>query len=443
MNDDSSPILDVDSKPHRKGSTYDVQDPLYHRHLWLDQLRSVIVIFSFIASLTWLFSGNIRGGEIPVGPTWLNFGYRYVDFFPRMITLVDIGSQIFMFIMGLSLSISFQTKAQKKGYKYAWISVFNRVFVFFWLVEVLLMDFIHFYLNDIIILGVWVVLTIIIIVLRNTFFKQSDAALYISLIWSIVSCIIWFFKYDIDLWTVFFNHPLAHFAWATLLGALGIFTIKRPDIRIIIPGILLGIHYYLWERFRYWGIQVFVGTHFEFHFMIPFELMGMGIVGMTATCVWDWIHMDPTDFKVGFKKRFVPLMVLTCIGHFITDFFQTADSEGVTASIILLAVAFSSMLAMTMYAMEYYIKYDIPFLTAIGKNALFLLLLQAVLVIPYRIVWPGGGGDFRSMVQEWFNVSTQTHILVNLMGCIAFLIPIVILIITGWILDKYKIHIKV
>ncbi len=98
------------------------------------------MFFYFIASLTWVFSADIRALEYPIGPTWLNFGYKYVDFYPRMITLIDLGSQVFMFILGLSLSISFRNKLVKKGVLYAWISVINRVCVFFWIGQVIFSD---------------------------------------------------------------------------------------------------------------------------------------------------------------------------------------------------------------------------------------------------------------------------------------------------------------
>ena len=94
------------------------------------------------------------------------------------------------------------------------------------------------------------------------------------------------------------------------------------------------------------------------------------------------------------------------------------------------------------YGIDVYVKYHAKFLTSIGSNGLFLFILQAILTIPYVILWPNGGNDFRIMVSDWFNVS-RTHVLVNVLGLIAFLLPIMILVATSWILNKLNIRIKV
>ncbi|MHA1111945.1 MAG: hypothetical protein ACTSRE_12630 [Promethearchaeota archaeon] len=418
------------------------ESSLHPRYRWLDLLRGVYLLFFFIASLTWMFSADIRALEYPIGPTWLNFGYKYVDFYPRMITLIDLGSQIFMFILGLSLSISFHSKLEKKGVIFAWISVINRVCVFFLIAQVIFSDLLTYNVNDIVVLSIWTLGTIISVIFRNTKFKKRDFRFIIGLIWSLSSVILWFFKMDADIWTIFFGNDLAYLAWGTLFGALGIFLIRNPDYRIIIPICLMGIHFFLWEVYSEWNIILLSGTSFEFSFMVPFKLMGLSAVALTSTCVWDWMHKDPNDIKLGIKSRVIPLMSITFIGQFVIDFFQTADSDSLNASIVFLGIALSCAFAMLAKAIDSFYKFNIPILTNLGKNALFLFIFQSLLMIPYRLIWPGGGQYFRTMVSQWFGVTT-THALVNFMGILAFIIPITILILFAWILNRLKIHIRI
>ena len=440
MEKNPPPSLDNDSVS--KKSSEISQQESHPRYRWIDQFRGVYLVFFFIASLTTVFSKKILDIEFPIGPTWLNFGYNYADFYPRMITLVDLGSQVFMYILGLTLTISFRRKLEAKGSKYAWISIFTRVCVFFWIALVMYTDYVIFNVNDIVLLVIWAVVTITVVILRNTRFKNTDLRLIFGFLWSISSMLLWYFKFDSNIWTIFFGNSLAYFAWATLVGAVCVYLIRKPDYRIIIPICLMGMHFFLWEKSQSWSIPVLSSTLFEFPFMVPFDVLGLISVAITATCVWDWMNMDPKDHKVGIRKRVVPLMSITFIGQYVIDFFQTADSEGTDTSIVFLGIALSCAFCMLAKAIDLYYDFNSRVLTSLGKNGLFLLIFQSVLIIPYRLIWPNGGQDFRKMVSLWLEVST-THALVNLMGILAFLIPMIILAVSAWILDKFKIYVRI
>ena len=112
-------------------------------------------------------------------------------------------------------------------------------------------------------LSIWGLVTVIAAVLRNTKYKTGDFRLIIGVLWSFSSVVLWFFKLDSDFWTIFFGNGLAHFAMATLLSALSVYLIRKPDYRIIIPIGLMGVHFFLWEILGDWSVSVLTGTSIE------------------------------------------------------------------------------------------------------------------------------------------------------------------------------------
>ena len=106
---------------------------LHPRYRWLDQLRGVTVLFLLVAFLTWEFSSKLYLGQPPpLGPTWMNHGTRYAKFIPSIITVIDMGSSLFMNVMGISLAISFRSKVKKKGLGYTWATILSRFFALLW-----------------------------------------------------------------------------------------------------------------------------------------------------------------------------------------------------------------------------------------------------------------------------------------------------------------------
>ena len=70
---------------------------------FIDQFRGAVIFFFVLADITWQWSGSLSGivinrtltdwsGESPVGPTWLNHGWRFINFPQKqLITIIDIG----------------------------------------------------------------------------------------------------------------------------------------------------------------------------------------------------------------------------------------------------------------------------------------------------------------------------------------------------------------
>lgn len=91
----------------------------YPRMDWLDQFRGLVVILLIISATTWELSLSIAAGLPPIGPTYLNHGWKYWNHdqygWPNIITIIDIGQQIFMFVVGFVAALSFLKRSEKEG----------------------------------------------------------------------------------------------------------------------------------------------------------------------------------------------------------------------------------------------------------------------------------------------------------------------------------------
>ena len=416
------------------------------RYDWLDQFRGMVIVFLLIASLTWEFSSTNFSIAPPLGPTWLNHGWKYYEQQPAIITIVDLGSQIFMFMLGISMGLSFRSKVEKKGTGYAWLTVLHRVLSFFWISQVISVDF-DFPLLKIIALIVWFVITITAAVFRNI--KKFKDTIYTPLfgaIWALISIILWCVQARLPnvigsgyFWGAFFNEAMAHLAWGTLIAAIFVWLVKKPDYRIIASIIIYIAHAIMWE---FEGAINTAVRAFWPQWDIPFDVLGMGAIAIAASCVWDWMNMDPTDQKVGMRKRVIPLLFISGVLHFIIDFFQTAEHHGINLSIGLLAFAFCCLLVVAFFSLENYFKFKVPFLTHLGRNALFLFLFQGIFTLTYPEIW-GSALEFRTQMATLFGGLPLTHPLVDLMAVIIFLAPMLVMYLVAWIFDRYNIHIRV
>jgi len=92
--------------------------PLHERWEWLDQFRGMIIIFLIISVITWPLSGDPTLGSTapPIGSPLLNHGFKYFDGYPALMTIIDIGQQIFLFTLGIGAYLAFTSRMGKKRY---------------------------------------------------------------------------------------------------------------------------------------------------------------------------------------------------------------------------------------------------------------------------------------------------------------------------------------
>lgn len=90
-------------------------EPLHERFDWFDQARGLVVIMLLSSMIVGELEGDIVMREPFLGPTFLNHGYDYYDGTPALITLIDVGQPIFVFMMGFAATIAFSSRIERRG----------------------------------------------------------------------------------------------------------------------------------------------------------------------------------------------------------------------------------------------------------------------------------------------------------------------------------------
>jgi len=424
---------------------------LHPRYRWLDQLRGITVLFLLVAFLTWEFSSKLYlGNPPPLGPTWMNHGTRYAKYLPSIITVIDMGSSLFMNVMGISLAISFRSKVKKKGLGYTWATILSRFFALIWvniasriffMTETIIQNFPEF-VNanklELILLGVWAGITLMLIIFHFLFLKKSSIRIYVMLLWTIFSVVMCYPIIEDQIWYIFFGSTLAYIAWGTLFAGIALTLFRSPDLRIWCVFILFSVHFMLWELAKSkdivptkWLFEVLPGTALEY-IGIPFTVINMGAIAISATCVSDWLLQKYDSPIEGAKKRVIPFWICIFCVHFIADFFQPAKHDGINTSLASISIFFGTLFLLIFFAWDRYYNAKLPFLTPFGRNALLVFALQEIHLIPYSYIWENVV-EFRTQFPG---------LLGNFIGMLLFVLPIALLMFIAWILDKMKLYVK-
>ncbi|MHA1721307.1 MAG: hypothetical protein ACTSWX_13550 [Promethearchaeota archaeon] len=355
---------------------------------WLDQFRGLVVIMLIISTYTWFLSGDLSKGLIPIGSTALNHGWKYSNLedqgWPTINTIIDIGQQIFIFIVGFVTGFSFKRRMEKEGNKKAWLHTLRRFAILMllsWLDE-----------------GV----------ASNGFnFNQYN----------------WY--------NIFWYGTLGNLAWASISASFAFFIIKKPDHRIIIGFIIMMIHFglYFIEPLREWQFTSSEGaTYFKF----PWNTINHIAIAIIGTSYFDYFQKDekadpsaPIYKQYPYmKERVLPLSTLAFVLFYILDFFQYAEHRHCTTALALTAIGTSGFVLFVFLNFEQY-GYKIPMLSKMGKNLLFLFIFGLVL----------------NLITDAFDhLYLQNHIWVAVL--VIGIGEILIAYLVAWILDRYNIIIK-
>jgi len=300
---------------------------LHKRHEWLDQFRGLIIIFLIISVITWPLSGNFPGTEVPIGPPLLNHGFQYYDGYPALITIIDIGQQIFMFILGYVAYIAFTSRMKKKGTGAAWKHGVIRVAVLYGLA----------FLDDGLIGGL----------------LFGDGIPWDEVLW---------------------YGTLANLAIGTFAAYLLAYLIpKSADKRLYVCVGILIVHAILYATplFEHKGLGGVGAIPF------PFNSLNHAAIAIAGTCFSQWYKMDSEDPNVGFKKRILPVATIFIIAFYCFDWIQPAEHHDATTSLAFLAIAASGFLIAVFYGFEK-MNFRIPVLSEMGKNMLLLFILAFI-----------------------------------------------------------------
>jgi hypothetical protein len=303
------------------------KEPLHVRYEWLDQFRGLIIVILIISVVTWELSGNFGLGIPPIGPPLLNHGYKYYNGYPPIITIIDIGQQIFMFVMGFGAYLAFTSRREKKGIEAAWKHGLIRVAVLYTLA----------FIDDGLLGGL-----------------ISDGTI----------------PWDEVLWYGTF----ANLAIGTFAAYLATYLMpKSADKRMILSIAIMVIHSLLYAS----GIFEYKGPLTGGSIIFPFNAFNHAAIAIAATCFSQWFKMDPNDTKIGFKKRILPVSTIAIMSFYVIDWIQPAEHHDCTTSLALLAIAVSGFLIAVFYSFEM-LNFKIPVLSEMGKNLLILFIFALV-----------------------------------------------------------------
>ncbi len=300
------------------------KEVLHKRYEWLDQFRGLIIIFLIISVITWPLTGDPTGsGDTWIGPPLLNHGFQYLNGWPPIITIIDIGQQIFMFILGFVGYIAFTSRREKKGAKAAWKHGLIRVAVLYALA----------FIDDGLVGGL-----------------ISDGNI----------------PWDEVLW----YGTLANLAIGTFAAYLFTYLMpKNADRRMIIAVVMMIIHAGLYAT----GIFDYKGPLPSGEILFPFNAFNHAAIAIAATCFSQWYKLDPENPKVGFKKRILPAATISIIAFYCLDWVQPAEHHDATTSLALLAIAASGFLIAVFFSFEQ-LGFKVPVLSEMGRNMLFLFI---------------------------------------------------------------------
>ncbi|MFW9949121.1 MAG: hypothetical protein ACFFKA_03215 [Candidatus Thorarchaeota archaeon] len=301
---------------------------LHIRYEWLDQFRGLIIIFLIISVITWPLSGDPNlSGSSWIGPPLLNHGFKYLNGWPPLITIIDIGQQIFMFILGFGGYIAFTSRRDKKGTLAAWKHGLIRIGILYILA----------FIDDGLIGGL-----------------ISEGSI----------------PWDEVLW----YGTLANLAIGTFAAYLFIHLIpKNPDKRILIAIGIMIVHAILYST----GMFDYKGPLIGGTLVFPFNAFNHTAIAIAATSFSQWYKLDPEDPKVGFKKRILPAASIAIIAFYVFDWIQPAEHHDATTSLALLAIAASGFLISIFYGFEQ-MKFKLPILSEMGRNMLFLFIFAFI-----------------------------------------------------------------
>ena len=353
------------------------------RLLWLDQFRGLIVVFLVIASVTWIMSGKRIGGVgdpdyPPIGPTYLNHGWKFAEFagWPEMITIIDIGQQILMFVMGFVGALAYYRHLENEGETGAFLHLLRRF---------LALMFIAFLIEGV--------------------FDGFDTTE-----WNLVG--------------VFWTGTFSNLAWGGLVSLLLVRIMKhKPDQRLIIAVVILVIHAILFEiaSVRAWEWVIDGQTFFK----VPWNTINHIPIAIVGTCTYDWYMLKTDeDQHNGWRSRILPVAVFAFAFNYILDYLQPAEHHDVTSSLALNAIATSMFMLFIFYSFSI-IDFEIPALTVMGKNILFMFLLTGL--------W-----------EPWLDLFSHAELVANpLMGLLVVgVFPMVFSWFIAWMLEKNNIIIK-
>lgn len=290
-----------------------------YRFEWLDQFRGLIIILFIIQTCSWLFDTN-EGWLFPLMGPALNHGFRYADLERPLITMIDLGQQIFIFLVGFMQAFAV-LKRKDKGLTDGkiWMHIGKRF------VLVMILSVLHAVAAE----------------KLNTYFILAEGT-------------------------------LANIAWAGLAAGIAALYIPKPKFRLIAGlGVML-VHsiLYMFEGLIEWD----TGS-----WSFPFAAINHIAIGVVASAFTLWFLTPKGEInEEGIKKNVLPVIVAFIVSSYLLDFIQWSDHHTVSTPLAMLAIAVAAFFLYTFYHFDKD-GFHIPILSTFGKNMLMVFLFSMVI----------------------------------------------------------------
>ena len=293
------------------------------RFEWLDQFRGVVIILFAVQTLAWSLNGkpaDLAAGLYPILPPWVNHGWRFAAYsgIPDMITLIDLGQAIFIFLVGFMQAFAVLKRKQKSDSdKEVWIHLIKRFLL------IMMLNIVHMAASG-----------------------------------------------DLDnVKKLLLTGTLAQIGWAGLMAGIVSMYIAEGDKRLIVGGSIMLVHSILYAI-----------NMFEPLSGVPFDLINHIAVAIFAAAFAQWVlKADGTVNEEGFKNRVLPVWIGSIVAAYLIGMIQWADHGDATTSHSSLAVRVSGLSIYTFYKMDKD-GFHVWGLTAFGKNMLFIFLMEMILI---------------------------------------------------------------
>ncbi|MHA1112618.1 MAG: hypothetical protein ACTSRE_16105 [Promethearchaeota archaeon] len=357
------------------------------RFEWLDQFRGIVIVLFIVQTFAYEFSNDPSSGIAPILPPMVNHGYNFESFsgMPNLITLIDLGQLIFIFLVGFMQAFAVMKRVLKSKEKWrVWVHVCIRVGAIFALAAL------H--------------------ILAKFFIDGGP--------------------YDFK--EAFVNGTLAVIAWSGLAAAVVSILLKKGDHRFWLGFGLMIITTGLWYLTEPHGSIPALITSPPLETFL--SVMGLVETAIIATAIAGWIFNPDGTVKDGnWKKRVLPLAFGFMVLSYLSWFIQWADHHHANMSISTMAIGFSAFMIFAFYKMEEN-GFRLPILTPLGKNLLLVFLLSMVI---NEVVYMG-------MILYEFNLIGISEWYGPILDLIlAGVVPIMLMWAIVYPLHKYNIIIKI
>jgi len=309
----------------------------HDRYEWLDEARGLVALLYVISTITAPLGGEVLNEKYQLGPTYLDHGYAYYKAYPAMITLIDTGQLIFLFLMGFAAYVAFSGRLRKRGRASAWAYAARRV------VSLLALSFVGYGLLNMV---------------KGTPVNWRE---------------------------VLYDGTLSRIALGAAAAYVATYFVRSADRRALMGIGAFVVHAFLFASYtvdRYPWIDDMLGRP-KFP-LGAFNLAGIAIVGSAFA---QWVTREDCDLRVGFRRRIMPVSACMLLAAYCMEWVQPSEHHDVTTALALLSVGLSGLLVASTYALGE-VGFTVPVLRPLGKNLILVFIVASQFVSRYVEAFP-------------------------------------------------------